>query len=182
MLEVARQNSDFGGMYFDRDGRLTLHVLKSGLAAADGFSRLAGMSAGRGVGVSRPPEHGGGCDKTDQHRSCGLQLHESLWVAPGCNPRAAGNSRSGADRHRGGPEPFAHRRGDTRTRRRRDENGWLVSASRPTRPIVELSTAIRPLISVRSRFRPLRGGIQVNFGPGACARSGSSLFAPVCQA
>ncbi len=44
MLDVARQNPDFGGMYFDREGRLTMHVLKSGLAAADGFGRLAGMS------------------------------------------------------------------------------------------------------------------------------------------
>ena len=34
--------------------------------------------------------------------------------------------------------------------------------------IVELSTAMRPLVSLRDKFRPLRGGIQVNFGPGVC--------------
>src|SRR6187549_2393012 len=44
LLDVARRDPAFGGMFFDEDGRLTMYVLKSTLAAQDGNSRLAGMS------------------------------------------------------------------------------------------------------------------------------------------
>ncbi len=44
LLDVARRDPAFGGMFFDNDGRLTMYVLKSTLAAQDGNSRLAGMS------------------------------------------------------------------------------------------------------------------------------------------
>ena len=44
LLEVARQDPAFGGMFFDDQGRLTMYMHESVLEMQSGFGRLAGMS------------------------------------------------------------------------------------------------------------------------------------------
>jgi len=167
MLDVARQNPDFGGMYFDREGRLTMHVLKSGLAAPDGFERLAGMSLDVESAFHDHPNMEVAATKrmnvvpadyrfTDLYGWLQAVTRELLAI-PGVVLTDIAEDRN---RLRIGVEKAelaaVVREGLGRL-------GIPADAA-----IVELSTAIRPVTSVRSRFRPLRGGIQINFGPGTC--------------
>lgn len=41
LLEVAKQDPAFGGMFFNEEGRLTMYVQESVLESASGFERMA---------------------------------------------------------------------------------------------------------------------------------------------
>jgi hypothetical protein len=167
MLEVATRNPDFGGAYFDRDGRLTLHVLQRGLAASDGFSRIARMSFAvesmfrNHASLEEAATKRIGVFPADYSFAELYQWHQAATAAvlgiPGVVLTDIAEDRNririGVDK----PEVAV----DVRER--------LARLSIPSgAAIVELSTAMRPVASLRDKFRPLMGGIQVNVGPGNC--------------
>lgn len=119
LLEIARQDSAFGGMFFDEDGRLTMYVRDDVLAAPSGFGRLAGMTLTIESTFRDHPMMAA----AETQRVNVLPAQFSFIDLYGWNQamkrRVAGDSRRRLNRHRGGQEPSSRRRRGAASRRSR---------------------------------------------------------------
>ena len=167
LLDVARRDPAFGGMFFDNDGRLTMYVVKSTLAAQDGNSRLAGMSlevesAFRDHPMMEPastmrmnvrPAEYSFIDLYGWHQT----LRSNVSRLPGV---VLTDIAEDQNRVRVGVESAS----DAALIRAR-----LASLGIPGGSVhIELTTPMQRLASVRNPHRPLMGGLQINFGPFIC--------------
>lgn len=167
LLELAKQDPAFGGMFFDDDGRLTVFVLKSALASADGFGRLAAMSLGIEAAFRDHPIMAAAAAKRinvlpGEYSFVSLYAWHQAVTADVSTLRGVvftdiaedlNRLRIGIER----PEVAAA------VRQRLSSLGIPGAAVR-----IQLTSPIRPMASLRSKFRPLIGGIQIHFGPGLC--------------
>lgn len=168
LLEMARRDPGFGGMFLDSEGRLTMYVMENALQAQDGHSRLATMSvdalttfrdnaqiaeaaATRRINVL--PAKYGFAALYDWHQA----LTSDVLSVPGVVLTEISESRN---RLRVGVE-----RADVAARVRQRMRRLGIPGEAVT---IQLSTPIRRLATVRSKFRPLMGGIQINFGNYLC--------------
>lgn len=168
LLDMAKRDPGFGGMFIDADGRLTMYVMESALEAQDGHSRLAAMSvdaitsfrgndqvaeaaATRRINVI--PAQYSFTSLYDWHQ----RLTSDVLSVPGVVLTDISES---SNRVRVGVEnPDV----GARVRRR------LASLGVPQQAVtIELARPIRPLASVRNKFRPLMGGLQINFSYYVC--------------
>lgn len=168
LLEMSKRDPAFGGMFVDADGRLTMYVRDDALAAQDGRSRLATMSvdaltsfrgneqiaeaaATRRINVL--PAKFSFTQLYDWHE----QAKAVVLGVPGVVLTDISEDRN---RLRVGVET-AELAGSVRRR--------LANAAIPSDAvIVELTPPMRQLASLRSKFRPLKGGIQINFSNYLC--------------
>lgn len=167
LLDVARQDPAFGGMFFDKDGRLTMYVTEQALAAQDGFGRLAGMSLDVESAFRGHPMMAAAATQrvnvlpaqfsfVDLYRWREVVRSEVLTI-PGVVMTDIAEDKN---RIRIGIE-----RPDVAASVRRQ----LASHGIPEDAVsLEITTPIRRLTSVRSKFRPSIGGIQINFGNYVC--------------
>jgi hypothetical protein len=162
LLDVAKQDPAFGGMFFDGEGRLTMYVLQSTLAAQDGFSRLAGLS----VGVESAFRGHHMMDAAATQRMNVLPAQYSFLDLYGW--------------HEAVKSDVLELPGVVLTDIAEDQNRLRVGVERadvaaqvterlrwrgvPAEAVsIELTTPIRRLATVRNKFRPLMGGLQINF-------------------
>jgi len=167
LLDVARRDPAFGGMFFDEDGRLTMYVLKSTLAAQDGNSRLAGMSLDVESAFHDHPMMESASTMRMNVRAAEYSFvdlygwHQALGSDVLSLPGVVlTDIAEDQNRLRVGVESAS---AGVRVRQR------LASLGVPDGSVrVELVTPMRRLVTVRNRIRPLMGGLQINFGPFIC--------------
>jgi hypothetical protein len=167
LLDMAKQDSAFGGMFFDHEGRMTLYVLESALAAQDGFSRLASLSLNAESAFREHPMMAGAATQRisvlpaqfgfDQLYSWHQVATREVLAVPGVVVTDIAEDRN---RLRIGVET-AEVAVTVRER--------LAAIGIPSDAVtVELATPVRLMATLRSKIRPLKGGIQIHFGPGIC--------------
>jgi hypothetical protein len=167
LLDVAKQDPAFGGMFFDRQGRLTMYVMESALEAPDGFGRLAGMSLDVEAAFRRHDMMAAAATQrinvlpaqysfVDLHQ-WREELRSDVLTIPGVVMIDIAEEKN---RVRVGVE-----RPDAAAAVRQQ----LASRGIPEGAVsIEMTTPIRRLATVRSKFRPSIGGIQINFGNFVC--------------
>jgi hypothetical protein len=167
LLAVAKQDPAFGGMFFDDQGRMTIYVLESALAAQDGASRIASLSVGieaafRGHAMLEaaatqrvqvlPAQYG-----FAQLYAWNEAATRSVLELPGVVYTDIAEDRN---RLLVGVETVEQTAA---------VRGRLADAGVPAEAaIVELAEPVRQMATLRSRIRPLRGGLQINFGGSLC--------------
>jgi hypothetical protein len=167
MLEVGKQDPAFGGMFFSEDGRLTMYVQANVLESPSGFERLAGMSLSlESTFQGNPLMEAAATQRVNvlpaQYSFVDLYgwseaMKSSVLAIPGVV-----STDIAEDRNRlriGIEEPHI-------ADRVRDH---LTSLGVPPEAVlIEVTARIRRLSTLRDKFRPLMGGIQVNFSYYAC--------------
>jgi hypothetical protein len=167
LLEVAKQDPAFGGMFFDKDGRLSMYVTENALAAPDGFGRLSGMSLE--VESAFRSHHMMADASTKRINVLPAQfsfldlfrwrevVRSEVLTLPGV---VMADIAEDKNRIRVGIE-----RPDIAASVRQQ----LAKHGVPEEAVsLEITTPMRRLVSVRSKFRPAVGGIQINFGNYVC--------------
>jgi hypothetical protein len=169
LLAIAKSDPAFGGMFFDRAGRLTMYVQEGALAAQDGYSRLAGMSlnvesAFRGhemmaaaatQRVQVLPARYGFMDLYGWKE--GLRAAD-VFSVPGVVMTDIAEDRN---RVRVGVERLEVA---TAVRRRLAARGIP-----PEAVLIEVTPRMRFMShTLRSKVRPMTGGLQINFGRYVC--------------
>jgi hypothetical protein len=167
LLQVARQDPGFGGMFFDEDGRLTMFVQESVLQTPSGFGRIAGMS----LSVETTFQHHPMMDAAATQRANVVPaqysfidlyawnetMKSSVLAIPGVV-----STDIAEDRNRlrvGVEEPQVAEQVRER----------LAMLGVPQEAVlIDVTARIRRLATLRDKFRPLMGGIQVNFGYSVC--------------
>jgi hypothetical protein len=167
LLGVARRDPAFGGMFFDNEGRLTMYVLKSTLAARDGNSRLAGMSLEVESSFRDHPMMEPASTMRMNVREAKYSFvdlygwHQALKTnvlnVPGV---VLTDIAEDQNRLRVGVESAS---AGARVRQRLESLGVPEGAVQ-----VELTTPMKRVATVRNMARPLMGGLQINFGPFLC--------------
>ncbi len=167
LLEVAKQDPAFGGMFFEEDGRLTMYVEQGVLESTSGFERLAGMSLSlESTFQDNPLMEAAATQRVNvlpaQYSFIDLYgwseaMKSSVLALPGVV-----STDIAEDRNRlriGIEEPHIA----DRVREHLDSLGVPAEAV-----LIDVSPRIRRLSTLRDKFRPLMGGIQVNFSYVAC--------------
>lgn len=163
LLDMATRDPGFGGMFVDSEGRLTMYVMDKALDAQDGHSRLAAMSVDA---ITTFRDNDQVADAAAMHRINVIpaqysftslydwhkQLTSDVLSVPGVVltdiSESSNRVRVGVEN----PDVAA------RVRRR------FASLGVPEQAVtVELMPPIRPLATLRNKFRPLVGGLQINF-------------------
>jgi hypothetical protein len=167
LLAVSKQDPAFGGMYFDEDGRLNMYVLKSALSSQDGFSRLAGMSlAVESVFkdydmMAAAATRRANVIPADYSFSSLYGWHETLKSEALALPGVSLTDIA---------EDLNRVRVGVETPEAADAvRAVLASRGIPAEAVrIESTSGFRQMATLRSRFRPLIGGIQINFGNFVC--------------
>ena len=167
LLEVARQDAAFGGAFFDEDGRLTIYVRENALETQAGFGRLAGislsvestfrdhpmMAAAATQRVNVLPAQYGFIDLYNWSQA----MKSTVLAIPGVVTTDIAEDRNrlrvGVEGPQIAPQVREH----------------LSRRGIPTEAVlIEVTGRIRRLATVRDKFRPLMGGIQLNFSNYLC--------------
>ncbi len=167
LLEVAKQDPAFGGMFFNEEGRLTLYVQESVLDSTSGFERMAGMSQSlESMFRDNPLMEAAATQRVNvlpaQYSFRDLYgwseaMKSSVLAIPGVV-----STDIAEDRNRlrvGIEEP------QVADQVREHLAGLGVP---PEAVLIEVTARIRRLATLRDKFRPVMGGIQVNFSDYAC--------------
>ena len=167
LLEVATQDPAFGGMYFTDEGRLTMFVQEGALNSILGFERIAGMTSSlESTFQDNPLMDAAATQRVNvlpaQYSFLDLYawseaMKSSMLAIPGVV-----STDIAEDRNRlriGIEEPQV-------AERVREHVNTLGIPSDAV--VIEMTAPIRRLSTLRDKFRPVMGGIQVNFSYYAC--------------
>lgn len=163
LLDMAKRDPGFGGMFIDSDGRLTMYVMPKALEAQDGHSRLAAMSVDA---ITTFRENDQVTDAAATRRINVIPAQYSFISLYDWHQRLASHVLSGprvvltdisesSNRLRVGVEGPD---GAQYVRERMAALGIPQDAV-----VIELTKPFRPLATLRNKFRPLVGGLQINF-------------------
>ena len=167
LLAVAQQDPAFGGMFFNEEGRLTMYVQQSVLESTSGFERLAGMSLSvESTFRNNPLVEAAATQRMNvlpaQYSFIDLYgwseaMKSSVLAIPGVVSTDIAEDKN---RLRVGIEepPVADQ-----------VREHLTSLGVPPEAVlIEVTARIGRLSTLRDKFRPVMGGIQVNFSYYAC--------------
>ena len=167
LLAVGKQDPSFGGMFFDEDGRMNIYVLESALAAQSGAAQIANMSVAIEAAFRGHPM----LEAASTQRVQVLPAQFAFTQLYSWNEAA---TQSVLDLTGVVYTDIAEERNRLRIG---VETEALASAVRerlanagvPAEAVlIEQAAPIRQMVTLRSRFRPLVGGIQINFGNFLC--------------
>ena len=168
LLEIAKRDPAFGGTFLDRDGRITTYVTDDALQALDGFSRLAAMS----VAIE---------SEFRTHEEVVEASARRMTVLP-----AAYRFTQLYEWHEALKRDVLRLRGVLLTDIAESRNRLLIGVTDsgvidqveqllvalgiPREAVlIEVTSPIVPMASIRSKVRPLLGGLQIRVGSsGTC--------------
>jgi hypothetical protein len=167
LLEVAKEDPAFGGMFFDEDGRLTMYVQESALETQAGFGRLAGMSLSVESTFRDHPKMAVAATQRvnvlpAQYSFIDLYSWREAMRSPVLAIPGVVSTDIAEDRNRlrvgvEGPQVAPQVR----------EHLSRLGIP-PEAVLIEVTARIRRLATVRGKFRPLMGGIQLTFSDYVC--------------